>query len=225
MNRIFKDVIQEERRGKVAKMVAFQGDTRIFFFDGGNDMDMTDEEEKRRKEQCQDLLLKLYVAPVIRFMKLGVTFFGLLDNASYACILLLFFGGSILGAEDESNIDNIFDGKDASNIASVVTLASDLLHNIMHSSTRLWNLSRIDLQLVLVLYVAYLIILVSGGASWVYWYVLGFRFGFFYLSTCCDYWLERIVLTIVRKLKTGQDFVLSDLPLSTCCCKMPACPL
>ena len=225
LNRIFEGKVQEQNQGQVQnyihKMIAFQGESRTYFFDGGRDGEMSDEEQKRKIDQCQDLLLKLYVAPIIRLIKVGNTFFGLLDNASYACIILLLVGSSILSPTEKSTIGTLFDGHYATNVAIVVTMGSDLLHNIMHYSTRLWNLSRIDIHLVMLLYAVYVLILAlnhqlnheSGDCDWVYWYVLAFRFGCFYLATCCEYWLEIMVLQLIRQLKTGEDFTL---PLSTC---------
>jgi len=192
------------------KMVAFQGDTRIFFFDYGKEGDLTNEEEKKRLDQCQNLLLMIYVAPIIRIMKMAISFFYLLDNTSFACLLLLLFGGNILSKDDHRDIGDIFDGRHGSTTAILIAIFSDLLHNILHASTRLWNLTRIDLPLVLTLYLAYFIIMRSMGAEWVYWYLLSFRFVSYYVSTCCNYWEDIMVLKIIRKMKAGGDFKLPN---------------
>jgi len=192
----------------ITKMIAFQSDTRIFFFNYGKAGDLTDELEKQRLYHCQNFLLLLYVSPIIRIMKVGISFFDLLDNTSFACILILLFGGGILTSRDHNDIDDIFDGKHGSNTAILIAVFSDLMHNILHSSTRLWNLTRIDLPLVLTLYVAYVTILYSSRADWLYWYLISFRFGCYYLSTSCNYWEDVMVLKIIRKLKTGCDFTL-----------------
>lgn len=236
LDRVFKAEIQDNTEGIHShKMIGLQGESRIFFFDCGRDGEITDEEQENRKEKCRNLLLKLYVAPLTRILKIGSTFFSVLDNATYACILLLFFGSSILSPEDFSNIhnitrndnDNIFDNETGINTATVVTLGSDLLHNIMHASTRLWNLSRVDLQLVLVIYAAYFIILSVGKVHWVYWYVLSFRFFAFYVTESCDYWIDMLVQVILKTLKEGenatdvelqQGFADFKLHCSGCCC-------
>lgn len=67
----------------------------------------------------------------------------MIDNATFACIILLFLGAKVLHSKEL--IHNILDGHYQLNTALVVTMCSDVLHNIMHSSTRLWNLNRIDL--------------------------------------------------------------------------------
>lgn len=190
------------------KMIAFQADTRIFFFDYGKDGDLTDEEEKNRLDLCQNLLLMIYVAPLIRIMQMGISFFDLLDNTSFAVILLLLFGGNILETDDRSEIGNIFSGSLGSDTAIMIAVFSDLMHYILHSSTRLWNLGRVDLPLVLSLYMAYVIIMWRSNSNWLYWYLLSFRFGSYYVSTCCNYWEDVVVLSIIRKLKAGEDFKL-----------------
>ena len=112
LNRKFEGEVQEQSQGQVEsyvhKIIAFQGETRIFCFYGGRDGEMTDEDQKRRVDQCNDLLLKLYVAPIMRVIKISNTFFGALDNASYACILLLLFGSSVLSPAEKDNIGTIF---------------------------------------------------------------------------------------------------------------------
>jgi len=195
---------------RIHKMIAFQSDTRIFFFDFGNAGDLTDEELKKRLDQCQSFLLMLYVAPIIRIMKMGISFFNLLDNTSFACILLLLFGGSILTGRERQHIGDIFDGHHGSNTAILIAVFSDLMHNILHASTRLWNLTRIDLPLVLALYVAYVIILYKAHGDWIYWYLILFRFGCYYLSTSCNYWEDMTVLKIIRQVKNDRDFTVCD---------------
>ena len=158
----------------------------------------------------------------MRVIKVSNTFFGALDNASYACILLLLLGSSVLSPAEKDKIGTIFDDPTITDIAIVVTVGLDLIHNIMHNSTSLWNLGRMDIYLVLVLYGVYLILLLinqllhegdDAKGDWVYWYVLAFRFACFYLATCSEYWLEKMVLKLIRQLKTGEDFAL---PVSTC---------
>jgi len=202
---------------RIHKMIAFQSDTRIFFFDFGNAGDLTEEEQKKRLDQCQSFLLMLYVAPIIRIMKMGTSFFNLLANTSFACILLLLFGGGILTDKERQDIGDIFDGHDVSNTAILIAVFSDLMHNILHASTRLWNLTRIDLPLVLALYVAYVIILwwTPGHSEWIYWYLIYFRFGCYYLSTSCNYWEDIMVLKIIRQVKNNRNFTVCD-----CSCKM-----
>jgi hypothetical protein len=190
------------------KMIAFQADTRIFFFDFGKDGYLTDKEEKERLDICQNLLLMIYVAPLIRIMQMSISFFDLLDNTSFAVILLLLFGGDILKTADRSEIGNIFSGPLGSDTAIMIAVFSDLMHYILHSSTRLWNLGRVDLPLVLSLYMAYVIIMWRSNSNWLYWYLLSFRFGSYYVSTCCNYWEDVVVLKIIRKLKDDEDFKL-----------------
>jgi len=200
---------------RIHKMVAFQSNTRIFFFDFDNAGDLTDEERKKRLDQCQSFLLMLYVAPIIRLMKMGISFFNLLDNTSFACILLILFGGGILTSSERENVGDIFDGHHGSNTAILIAVCSDLVHNILNASTRLWNLTRVDLPLVLALYVAYAIILYSAHGDWIYWYLIWFRFGCYYLSTSCNYWEDIMVLKIIHQVKNDRDFTLCD-----CSCKV-----
>jgi len=202
---------------RIHKMIAFQSETRIFFFDFGNAGDLTDEELKKRLDQCQSFLLMLYVAPIIRLMKMGISFFVLLDNTSFACILLLLFGAGLLTGRERENIGDIFDDHYGSNAAILIAVFSDLMHNILHAATRLWNLTRIDLPLVLALYVAYVIILYSTPAhgDWIYWYLIWFRFGCYYLSISCNYWEDMMVLKIIRQVKNDRDFTVCD-----CSCKV-----
>ena len=209
LDRVFKATITDGPEDTHDhKMIGLQGESRVFLFDCGRDSGIADNEqakEDNRREQCRGLLLKLYVAPIIRIAKIGSTFFSVLDNATYACLLLLFFGRMLLGTKD--TIGNILDG---SNLSLIVTVCSDLLHNIMHASTRLWNLRRVDVQLVLVLYVAYYINLVydvvcMSNSDLIYVCILSFRFGAFYLTTSCDYWVDMLVLNTLMKLKQEDN--------------------
>jgi len=191
------------------KMIAFQAETRIFFFDCGEcgeDGKLKEDKQKERLEHCQKLLLMIYVAPLIRVMQMGISFFNLLDNTSFALILLLLLGGDILTKDHRLEIGNIFSGALGSDTAIMITVFSDLMHYILHSSTRLWNLGRVDLPLVLSLYMAYVIIMWRSNSNWLYWYLLSFRFGSYYVSTCCNYWEDVVVLKIIRKLEDKDDF-------------------
>ena len=212
------------------KMIGFQSESRIFFFDCGQDGELQDAELENRKEKCRNLLLNLYVAPLVRIMRIGSTFFTVLDNASYACILLMFFGSSILTPEDITDMKHFFDmfnNDTTMNTITGVILGSDLTHNIMHSQTRLWNLSRMDLPLVLVIYSIYCILLSVGKSRWVGWFVLGFRFFSFYMAECCEYWVDIWVERIILSLREGNISAGADrnrggadftLPISNCCC-------
>merc|ERR1719173_11942 len=148
---------------------------------------------------------------------MGISFFNLLDNTSFAFILLLLLGGDILKTADRSEIGHIFSGSHGSDTAIMIAVFSDLMHYILHSSTRLWNLGRVDLPLVLSLYMAYVIIMWRSNSNWLYWYLLLFRFGSYYVSTCCNYWEDVVVLKIIRKLKDGQDFKLPSFLHKVCC--------
>jgi len=190
----------------IYRTIAFQADTRIFLFDCGKDGVLTGDEKKERLDKYQNLLLKIYVAPFIRIMQMGISFFNLLDNTSFAFILLLLLGGDILTRDDRLEIGSLFSGAYGSDTAIMIAVFSDLMHYILHSSTRLWNLGRVDLPLVLSLYMAYVIIMWRSSSNWLYWYLLSFRFGSYYASTCCNYWEDVVVLKIIRKLKDGDDF-------------------
>ena len=210
LDRVFEAEISNDKNTQHSyyyDMVAFQGESRIFIFDGGKEGDITDLEQEDRKEQCRNILLKLYVAPIIRIGKIASTFFGILDNAIFACVLLLLFGSGFLNADDVSIIEKIIQGDYGQGVMMVI-VCSDLLHNIMHSSTRLWNLGRVDLPLVLVLYALYFIMLEIIWAEWVYWYLVFFRFCAFYVTTSCDYWIEVMIHNMVMNLKEGHDFML-----------------
>jgi hypothetical protein len=219
-------------------MVGFQGESRVFIFDYGKEGDISDQEKEDRKEQCRNILLKLYVAPLLRIGKIASTFFSIIDNAMFACVLLLLFGTGVLddtedvikhmikkrpdssekvlfgsGVFDDADVgkqhiwEKIMEG-DVQQGAMVVIVCCDLLHNIMHSSTRLWNLGRVDLPLVLSLYVLYAIMLEKTCSDHVYWYLVGLRFCAFYVTISCDYWIEVIIHNMLMKLKSGHDFIL-----------------
>ena len=210
LDRIFKAEISNNYSTKYVlyhKMIGFQGESRIFLFDCGREGYITDEEQEERKEECRGLLLNLYVAPIIRIAKIASTFFSIIDNATFACILLLLFSGTALTTDQRGIVEKIIDG-DYHSSAMMIIVCSDLLHNIMHSSTRLWNLGRVDLPLVLVLYTSYFILLGVSRSDMVYWYLIFFRLCAFYASTCCDYWIEVIIYNIIMKLKQGKDFIL-----------------
>ena len=97
-------------------------------------------------------------------------------------------------------------------VATIVTLVSDLLHNVIYSSTRLWNLGRVDLPLVLVMYAIYIIIMILNEAPiWIY-AVLGFRFLMFYMAESCDYWIDVLVENIMKTLQTGKLFKWKKCP-------------
>ena len=231
LDRIFEAEIQNETNNMHShKMIGFQGESRIFFFDCGQNRELQHAELENRKEKCRNLLLKVFVAPLVRIMRIGTTFFTVLDNVSYAWILLMYFGAIILNDMIEKvDILGIFDTDETTiHLITCAILGSDLIHNIMHSSTRLWNLSRIDLPLVLVIHSTYCILLSIGESTGsVYWYVFGFRFFSFYMTKSCEYWIDVWVQKTIFSLRQGNIIAGAEknrggtdftLPMFNNCC-------
>ena len=163
-------------------------------------------------------------------MRIGTTFFTVLDNALYACILLMFFGPIILDHMISTIlISGIFYEETTINTITGVILGSDLIHNIMDSSTRLWNLSRIDVPLVLVIHLTYCILLYIGESTGsVYWYVFCCRFLCFYMAKSCEYWIDVWVQKIIFSLRQGNIIAGAEknqggtgfaLPMFNNCCR------
>ena len=226
LDRLFEAKIPDDYGNvETRRVVAIQSETRVFLFhigsdgsDGGDIQGSTGSQSERKEEidmldkrrnQCRELLLKLYVAPMVRLIKIASSFFSILDNLTFACIVLLFFFGGLLDSDMKHKIHSIIEGRLYGSTALVVLLCSDILHNIMHASTRLWNLNRVDFPLVMVFYAAYFVIMVVDNIpkddaskwdfskSWIYFYALGFRFAAFYISESCEYWMDVLVVKIL----------------------------